>query len=297
MGNNYLSVTLYCQHQSHLHVDGFEGFKCLFTQNGLLWLRSRVRFIRASQSAPRHSSSPRQNSRSSQGQPNIRAACLSCLLPNIRAALGPVSVAFCPTSMPILSEAEVRRSFNTTTVWEGATCRVRTGDRRYPILCYCQLGQDIPLICTQDTVRSDLCVDKTIFSSSLTASNLHFAVTMGEERPRTSQRAAQRPDPRDPGRPHFYDPRDRTRRGNGALPESWTGTTLGAAVQRRREFQEHGGSIVRPAPGGLKMLYPAFRVTSWMQARPVPQDPASARGSEPRHNHRCLDTSKSPPAS
>ena len=27
---------------------------------------------------------------------------------------------------------------------KGATCRVRTGDQRYPILCHCQLGQDIP---------------------------------------------------------------------------------------------------------------------------------------------------------
>ena len=38
------------------------------------------------------------------------------------------------------------------TVWElrprshhkGATCRVRTGDQRYPVLCHCQLRQDIP---------------------------------------------------------------------------------------------------------------------------------------------------------
>ena len=51
-------------------------------------------------------------------------------------------------------KAEVRRSFITTTVREqhprshhkGATGRVRTGDQRYPVLCHCQLGQDIPRI-------------------------------------------------------------------------------------------------------------------------------------------------------
>ena len=58
------------------------------------------------------------------------------------------------------SEAEFRRSFNTTTVREqhprshhkGATVanatsgkgRVRTSDRRHPVLCPRQLGQDIP---------------------------------------------------------------------------------------------------------------------------------------------------------
>ena len=51
-------------------------------------------------------------------------------------------------------KAEVRRSFITTTVWglhprshhKGATGRVRTGNRLYPVLCHCQLGQDIPII-------------------------------------------------------------------------------------------------------------------------------------------------------
>ena len=28
---------------------------------------------------------------------------------------------------------------------KGATGRVRTGDQRYPVLCHCKLGQDIPL--------------------------------------------------------------------------------------------------------------------------------------------------------
>ena len=49
-------------------------------------------------------------------------------------------------------KAEVRRSYITTTVREqrprshhkGATGRVRTGHQRYPALCRCQLGQDIP---------------------------------------------------------------------------------------------------------------------------------------------------------
>ena len=44
--------------------------------------------------------------------------------------------------------AEVRRSFISTTVRDeyhkGATGRVRTGDQRLPVLCHCQLGQDIP---------------------------------------------------------------------------------------------------------------------------------------------------------
>ena len=50
-------------------------------------------------------------------------------------------------------KAEIRRSFITTTVreqnlnrrshYKGATCRVRTGNRQYPVLCLCQLGQDI----------------------------------------------------------------------------------------------------------------------------------------------------------
>ena len=51
------------------------------------------------------------------------------------------------------AETEIRRSFITTTVREqrprshhkGATGRVRTGDQRYPVLCHCQLGQDIPI--------------------------------------------------------------------------------------------------------------------------------------------------------
>ena len=49
---------------------------------------------------------------------------------------------------PCSSKAEVRSSFITTTVREeshhkGATGRVRTGDQRLPVLCHCQLGQDI----------------------------------------------------------------------------------------------------------------------------------------------------------
>ena len=28
---------------------------------------------------------------------------------------------------------------------KGATCRVRTGDQLLPVICHCQLGQDIPL--------------------------------------------------------------------------------------------------------------------------------------------------------
>ena len=30
---------------------------------------------------------------------------------------------------------------------KGATGRVRTGNQRYPVLCHCQLGQDIPVAC------------------------------------------------------------------------------------------------------------------------------------------------------
>ena len=49
-------------------------------------------------------------------------------------------------------EAEIRRNFMTTTVRDrnptshhkGATGRVRTGDQLFPVLCHCQLGQDIP---------------------------------------------------------------------------------------------------------------------------------------------------------
>ena len=49
-------------------------------------------------------------------------------------------------------KTEVHHSFITTTVWEqcprshhkGATSRVWTGNQLYPVLCYCQLGQDIP---------------------------------------------------------------------------------------------------------------------------------------------------------
>ena len=52
----------------------------------------------------------------------------------------------------VTAKAEARRSFITTTVREqrprshhkGTTGRVRTGDQRYPVLCRCQLGQDIP---------------------------------------------------------------------------------------------------------------------------------------------------------
>ena len=52
----------------------------------------------------------------------------------------------------LIIKAEVSRSFITTTVREqrprshhkGATGRVRTGDQRYPVLCHCQLGQEIP---------------------------------------------------------------------------------------------------------------------------------------------------------
>ena len=49
-------------------------------------------------------------------------------------------------------KAEVRSSFNTTTVQDedprshhkGTTGRVQTGDRLYLVLCHCQLGQGIP---------------------------------------------------------------------------------------------------------------------------------------------------------
>ena len=52
-----------------------------------------------------------------------------------------------------LLKAEICRSFITTTIREqrprshhkGATGRIRPGDQRYPILCHCQLGQDIPI--------------------------------------------------------------------------------------------------------------------------------------------------------
>ena len=47
------------------------------------------------------------------------------------------------------SRAEVRRSFITTTVRDESHVtpqgRVRTGDQRLPVLCHCQLGQDIPI--------------------------------------------------------------------------------------------------------------------------------------------------------
>ena len=33
---------------------------------------------------------------------------------------------------------------------KGATGRVRTGDQLLPVLCHCQLGQDIPTVCRQD---------------------------------------------------------------------------------------------------------------------------------------------------
>ena len=54
----------------------------------------------------------------------------------------------------MISEAEVRSSFITTTVREqnprshhkGATGRVRTGDRRHPVLCHCQLQVTIEVI-------------------------------------------------------------------------------------------------------------------------------------------------------
>ena len=46
------------------------------------------------------------------------------------------------------AEVEVRRSFITTTVRDQspATGRVRTGDQRFPALCHCQLGDDIPAL-------------------------------------------------------------------------------------------------------------------------------------------------------
>ena len=58
---------------------------------------------------------------------------------------------------PETKAAEVRRRFITATVREkrrrshhkGATGRVRTGDQRYPVLCHCQLGQDIPIASCQ----------------------------------------------------------------------------------------------------------------------------------------------------
>ena len=53
------------------------------------------------------------------------------------------------TFRTIKVRAAVRRSFITTTVRDeyhkGATGRVRTGDQRLPVLCHCQLGQDIPV--------------------------------------------------------------------------------------------------------------------------------------------------------
>ena len=51
----------------------------------------------------------------------------------------------------ISHRAEVLLSFITTTVREEsqvtphATARVRTGDKLLPVLCHCQLGQDIPI--------------------------------------------------------------------------------------------------------------------------------------------------------
>ena len=50
--------------------------------------------------------------------------------------------------LAIQVRAEVRRSFITTTVRDESHVtpqgRVRTGDQRLPVLCHCQLGQDIP---------------------------------------------------------------------------------------------------------------------------------------------------------
>ena len=57
------------------------------------------------------------------------------------------------TSTVNLLKAGVRRSFIAKTQvreqrprshHKSATGRVRTGNQRYPVLCHCQLGQDIP---------------------------------------------------------------------------------------------------------------------------------------------------------
>ena len=64
--------------------------------------------------------------------------------------------------------AEVRSSFITTTVWshhKGSTGRVRTGDQLLPVLCHCQLGQDIPTyLCATIVVAQASCL--TIFNLS-----------------------------------------------------------------------------------------------------------------------------------
>ena len=60
-------------------------------------------------------------------------------------------------SHTILLKVGVHCSFNTATIWEqnprshhkGATGRVRTGNQPYPVLCLCQLGQDIPQLSTR----------------------------------------------------------------------------------------------------------------------------------------------------
>ena len=49
------------------------------------------------------------------------------------------------------------RSIRSRSRHKGATGRVRTGDRRYPALCHCRLGQDIPwhifVICIPKSYR------------------------------------------------------------------------------------------------------------------------------------------------
>ena len=45
-------------------------------------------------------------------------------------------------------KAEVCSSFITRSLHKGTTSRVWTGDQLYPVLCHCQLGQDIPYFLT-----------------------------------------------------------------------------------------------------------------------------------------------------
>ena len=74
-----------------------------------------------------------------------------------RLAVGPFDPWFCKFVADVGSRAdsEVRRDTaaallprlfwkNPRSHHKGATGRVRTGDQRLPVLCHCQLGQDIP---------------------------------------------------------------------------------------------------------------------------------------------------------
>ena len=51
---------------------------------------------------------------------------------------------------------------------KGATGRVRTGDQRLPVLCHCQLGQDIPVswYCSTELIKSGRAAQRTWTCSS-----------------------------------------------------------------------------------------------------------------------------------